>query len=108
MACSLQWNNTSQDEQEHLLFCKTIFAQLDKTEAVGAQKITYNDIYGTLQQQKDAVCIFIRLLDLQNRLLQKDTVTTPTSETTLDTATLPSQGSDGDYQWKVSIMWNIL
>ena len=61
---------------------------------MAAQMIEYSYIFGTLEQQKEAVGIFTRLLDVREGLLQEDT--TPTNGTTLDTAALTSQGSDGD------------
>ena len=96
MTCPLKCNKTSQDDQEHMLFCQSIFAQLKDTEAKAAQEIYYKDIYGSLENQKRAVEIFTRLLDVRSRLLQQETLTTPTSGTTLDTATLASQGGGGD------------
>ena len=89
-------NKTSQDDQEHMLFCQSIFAQLKDTEAKAAQEIFYKDIYGSLENQKMAVEIFTRFLDVRSRLLQQETQTTPTGGTSLDTATLASQGGGGD------------
>ena len=94
MSCSLQCDDTSQDEQEHLLLCQKILAQLENKDVIAAQMIEYSYIFGTLEQQKEAVRIFTRLLDVREGLLQEDT--TPTNGTTLDTAALTSQGSDGD------------
>ena len=63
---------------------------------MAAQMIEYSYIFGTLEQQKKAIRIFTRLLDVREGLLQEDTKSTPTNGTTLDTAALTSQGSDGD------------
>ena len=48
MSCPLKCYKTSQDDQEHILFCQSIFEQLKDTETKAAQEILYKDIYGYL------------------------------------------------------------
>ena len=81
MSCSLQCDDPSQDEQEHLLLCQKILAQLENKDVMAAQMIEYSFIFGTPEQQKEAVRIFTRLHDVIEGLLQGDT--TPTNGTTL-------------------------
>ena len=50
MPCSLQCDDTSQDEQEHLLLCQKILAQLENKDVMAAQMIEYSYIFGTLEQ----------------------------------------------------------
>ena len=88
MSFSLQCDDTSQR------YWPKILAQLENKDVLAAQMIEYSHIFKTLEQQKEAVRIFTRLLDVTEGLLQEDT--TPTNGTTLDTAALTSQGSDGD------------
>ena len=93
MFCPLLCKDSSQDDQDHLLVCQSILAQLQDTEAKAAQGIQYKDIYGSLESQKSGVQIFARLLSV--RLLQPDTETTPTCDNRLPT----SIGNSVRFNW---------
>ena len=59
--------------------------------------VQYSDIYGSLAQQKAAVRVFSRALDIREELLKKDSQSAiPTSGASLDTASRACQGSSGD------------
>ena len=59
-----------QDDQQHILRCKVLNAQLDGEEVMSGQ-VNYDDIFGDVHKQKVVVNLFTRLLDI--RKTQQDT-----------------------------------
>ena len=93
MSCPLKCNSTNQqDEQEHLLKCHRLMAELKI-----AQSVEYKDLFGNTHEQKAAVLMLMKLLEVRTRLLEKDIqATTPASGASLDTASQACQGSGRD------------
>ena len=95
LTCPLNCHETKpEDCQNHILNCNRILAHLSMTDN---EIVQYSDIYGSLAQQKAAVRVFSRALDIREELLKKDTQSAiPTSGASLDTASRACQGSSGD------------
>ena len=98
MACPLNCNDAlNQDDQQHLLLCSAIKEKFTLTEIEELNKICYSDIYKSVEHQRAAVTTFTKLLEVRAVLLEGSCSTpTPTSESTLDTATQACLGGDGD------------
>ena len=82
LACPLKCEE-SQDSQEHLLLCKPVLAALSDNQKSAAEELNYNKIYGNLEEQKEAVTIFLGLVNTREKLLE---ATKPTSGSSLDAA----------------------
>ena len=97
MSCPLCCEESnSQDEQEHLIKCHKILEELGSQPLELALSVEYQDLYGNTHQQKAAVEVFMKLLEVRSRLLEDIRVKkTPASGTSLDTATPACQGGDG-------------
>ena len=67
--CPLNCSDISphQDTQQHLLVCSAI--KLEQTNTIARNEVKYNDIYGDLQSQKEAVTLFRELLDARDKIL---------------------------------------
>ena len=61
-----------EDTQEHLLCCPALMAHLNNSEQELLTQVKYSDLFGTLRQQKDVTGIFLILLGIRTRLLDKD------------------------------------
>ena len=100
LSCALLCGNKTQiDDQQHLLQCVLILVKLSSSDLKTLNNVKITDIYGTVQQQKSVVSIITRLLEIRNNILESQqlfSVVTPASGTSLDTAPLVYQGSDGD------------
>ena len=96
--CPLNCNDSlNQDDQQHLLLCTAIKEELTLSEKEELRKICYSDIYKSMEHQRAAVKTFTKLLEVRAVLLEGNCCTpTPTSGSTLDTATQACQGGDGD------------
>ena len=60
------------DSQSHLLVCPVLLAELDSSEEETARSVHYNDIYGSLEQQREVVLVLMRLLDIREKLIKKE------------------------------------
>ena len=98
MFCPLNCKSPNQqDEQEHLLKCKRLISELNSEQSEIAQVVEYKYLFGNTHEQKAAVSIFMKLLEVRNRLLEENiSATTPASGASLDTASQACQGSGGD------------
>ena len=86
------------DNQQHLLQCVPILLKLSSSDLKTLNNVKITDIYGTVQQQKSAVSIISRLLEIRNIILESQQsvlASTPASGTSLDTAPPVYQGSGG-------------
>ena len=90
LSCPLSKQCKSEDTQQHLLLCQVILEELTPQEKSEHKNISYQDIYGSLEQQMTAVKLFSSLLDIRERLLQ---AAHPASGSTLDAT--PLLGRDG-------------
>ena len=70
LQCSLC--REEQDDQQHILRCKVLNAQLDGEEVMSGQ-VNYDDIFGDVHKQKVVVNLFTRLLDIRKTMTQQDT-----------------------------------
>ena len=98
MFCPLNCKSPNQqDEQEHLLKCKRLISELNSEQSEIAQVVEYKYLFGNTHEQKAAVLIFMKLLEVRNRLLEENiSATTPASGASLDTASQACQGSGRD------------
>ena len=77
------------DNQNHLLQCGPLLEEVSTEQKEAVRSTYYEDIYGSLEQQKAAIVVFSRLLKAQERLLE---AVTPASGASLDAAPV---GGDG-------------
>ena len=98
MSCPLKWYHTNnEDNQQHLLHCNSIHRELTIVEVAEVEQIQYCDVYSLIQKQKAAIIEFTKHLEVREVLLERSCSTpTPTSGSSLDTATRACQGGDGD------------
>ena len=61
-----------EDTQEHILCCPALMAHLSNFEQDLLTQVKYSDLFGTLRQKKDVTGIFLNLLGIRTRLLEKD------------------------------------
>ena len=71
--------NEAEDTQIHLLQCPVLLANLSKEEEEETRLIEYNDMYGSVERQKQLVRIMARVLEIRRKILDG-----PTSGQTLD------------------------
>ena len=79
-----------EDDQSHLRHCGPLLAELSTIQKEAVHHTQYQDIYGSLEQQKAAIVAFSWLLDARERLLK---AAKPASGSSLDAA--PSPGGNG-------------
>ena len=98
MSCPLKCEcSTHEDNQIHLMSCKSIFARLDRKYIEQTQNIKYTDIYGEPHSQREAARHLSTILDVRRNILEElRTSTASTSGPSLDTTPPASQGSSGD------------
>jgi hypothetical protein len=98
MTCPLKCSTTrNEDDQQHLLDCSSIKKELAIREVEESKKICISDIYKSVEIQKAAVTTFRRILEVRAVLLEEScSAPTPTSGSTLATASRACQGGDGD------------
>ena len=96
--CPLKCDTTPMiDEQRHLLVCKVICSSLSISQLEALKTTQYEDIYGSIHKQKEAVIVFRWLLALRQKLLDHLQTSPPAaSGATLVTALPASQESGGD------------
>ena len=71
LSCALSCGNKTQiDDQQHLLQCIPILLKLSSSDLKTLNNVKITDIYGTVQQQKSAVSIISRLLEIRNIILE--------------------------------------
>ena len=81
MTCPLKCQKEEAvDDQRHLLLCPVLLAELSSEEEEDTRRVTYNDMYGSVDSQKRMVKVVTRLLEIRSNLLNL----TPTSGLTLD------------------------
>ena len=61
--------NEENENQEHLLLCKTLQSKLVSDDLV-AHKINYSDIFKDVHKQKVIVTIFEKLLKIRNTIIK--------------------------------------
>ena len=87
----LMINNTSCNDQ--------ILLKLTSSELKTLNTVKITDIYETIHQQKSAVLVIARLLEIWNTILESQqpvSLSPPASGISLDTAPPAYQGSGGD------------
>jgi hypothetical protein len=93
------------DDQRHLLVCKSLCRNLSTSHLEALRTIKYEDIYGPIYRQKEAVNVFWSLLSIRDKLLEHLKTTPPAaSGYTLVTALPASQESGGDRSFTSPIM----
>ena len=59
------------DTQSHLLNCSTLKDKLSSEESIGAKKVKYNHIYGSVEEQRGVILVLARLLDIRKEMLEE-------------------------------------
>ena len=65
LECSLC--HRGQDDQPHILQCHKLNEQLS-SEELAKNKVEYRDIFGDTYEQKEAIVLFSRLLEIKEKL----------------------------------------
>ena len=69
--CPLQCRDTAEDTQRHLLECPILLSRLTVKEEMERDFVKYDDIFGGVQQQHQAVSTLVRLLELREEVLEE-------------------------------------
>ena len=62
------------DSQPHLLHYKELAKLLSSEENIRAKKVKYEDIFGSLEEQRDVVGVMARLLEVREEQLEKESL----------------------------------
>ena len=77
------------DEQQHLLCCPVLLAQLTIAEEQQLNMVEYDDIYGSVEEQIDVIVILSKQLEVRESLLEQKDQSLPVDNFTgPDTSTL--------------------
>ena len=75
LKCKMICNNPDAiDSQCHLLNCSMLRMLLGEEERKRADSVKYDDIFGSLMEQREAVVIFSRLLEVREAHLEEDSL----------------------------------
>ena len=72
MLCKLKCKEKDIDTQQHLLTCSELLKSLTLTEIENTNAVNYNDIFGSLEQQRLVVQALARLLEIRDQLLEEE------------------------------------
>ena len=73
--CPLQCQeNPKLDEQSHLLICPVLLRQLSPEVTIQAASVKYDDIYGSADEQIQAIRILARLLEIREDLTEESSL----------------------------------
>ena len=72
MLCKLKCKEEDIDTQQHLLSCSELLKSLTLKEIENTNAVNYNNIFGSLQQQRLVVQVPARLLEIRDQLLEED------------------------------------
>ena len=67
-------DNPVEDNQPHLFTCSSLKPFLSQQEIMKLSLIEYEDIFGSLEKQREAAHMFTRLLDIRDEILQEDSL----------------------------------
>ena len=59
------------ESQPHLLCCVKVKEHLNPGELEAVKSVTYNDIFGSLDKQREVSLILTRIMELREDLLEK-------------------------------------
>ena len=89
MSCPFKCDPTLEDVQEHILNCHVLLEELQDGELESAHSVEYSDVFRDTHAQQALVKVFMRLLQVRSKLLERTTSTsTPASGASLNTAFL--------------------
>ena len=71
LLCKLKCQEKSEDTQQHLLSCSQLLKSLTLTERESTNAVSYNDLFGSLEQQRQVVQVLARLLEIRDQLLEE-------------------------------------
>ena len=63
-----------EDTQSHILDCSVIPGQLGKTEREKVKSVQYDQIYRTLEQQREGVLVLARMLEIRDEILWRESL----------------------------------
>ena len=58
--------------QQHLLSCKVLFKQLADQEQESLRNVSYDFLFGSLEQERQVASVLERLLEIRDELLDKE------------------------------------
>ena len=62
------------DSQAHLLQCKELAKLLSDEENLMTKGVKYEDIFGSLEEQREVVVVMARLLEVREEQLEKESL----------------------------------
>ena len=62
------------DSQCHLLNCTVLSKLLSEEESIRAKGVKYEDIFGSLKEQREAVVILARILKVREDSMEEDSL----------------------------------
>ena len=71
LGCKLCQEPDMIDSQPHLLSCVKLKEDLNQEELEAVKSVTYNDIFGSLDKQREVSLILTRIMELREDLLEK-------------------------------------
>ena len=73
MTCRLNYSDPQAiDNQQHILTCSVIHEKISSDESRQARHMNYDYIFGSLDQQKEAVLVLARLVEVREEILEKE------------------------------------
>ena len=62
------------DNQQHLLTCSVIHDKISRDESRQARHLSYDYIFGSLDQQRKAVLVLARLVEVREDILENESL----------------------------------
>ena len=69
LKCWTEGEAVAEDTQQHLLFCSKLSTEFQSEELAKGQ-VVYEDIFGEVNKQKEAVVLFSKLMEVREKVLQ--------------------------------------
>lgn len=75
MTCRLKCSDPQAiDSQQHILTCSVIHENISYDESNKARNLNYNHIFGNLDQQREAVLVLAKLLEVREDILESESL----------------------------------
>ena len=62
------------DNQPHLLQCQVLQKHLNSEQAAQTKNVKYNDIFESLEKQREVALVMSRLLQIREDILEKESL----------------------------------
>ena len=75
MTCRLNCSDPQAiDNQQHLLTCSVIHEKISSDESRQARHLNYDYIFGSLDQQREAVLVLARMVEVREEILETESL----------------------------------